>query len=254
MTRRNRASDLRGGSRLAIEATVAVADLVQAMHRRIAGPFAVLAAPAYGGVRGVASLVGAGLDAALARVVPLTDAAPASPEREALVAALNGVLGDHLEATGNPLAIRMALRRAGHPIALESGAIARAIPGAGGRILVAIHGSSLSDLQWRRAGHDHAEKLAALGYAPVYLHYNSGLHVSVNGRALARLLERLVDAWPTPVTELSLLGHSMGGLVARSACSIGAESGHRWLALLRNLVCLGSPHHGAPLERYGNLL
>ncbi len=247
-------SDLRGGSRLAVEATRAVADVVQAMHRRIAGPFALLAAPAYGGVRGGAALVGAGLDAALARLAPVAGSATGSPEREAIVAALNGVLGDHLEATGNPLAIRMAIRREGRPIALERRALARAIPDMGGRILVAIHGSSLSDLQWRRGGHDHAERLAALGHTPVYLHYNSGLHVSVNGRALARLLERLVDAWPVRVAELSLLGHSMGGLVARSACIAGAEAGHRWLPLLRHLACLGSPHHGAPLERYGNLL
>ena len=247
-------SDLRGGSRLVVEATRAIADLVEAMHRRIAGPFALLSAPAYGGVRGVASLVGAGLDAALARFAPLASAAAGSPEREALVAALNGVLGDHLAATGNPLAIRMALRRGGHPLELESTALAEAIPDAGPRILVAVHGSSLSDLQWRRAGHDHAERLASLGYTPVYLHYNSGLHISVNGRGLAGLLEKLVDAWPTPVSELAFLGHSMGGLVARSACSAGSDAGHRWPALLRNLVCLGSPHHGAPLEQYGNLL
>ncbi len=101
----NPGSDLRGGSRLAVEATRAVADLVEAMHRRIAGPFALLSAPAYGGVRGVASLVGAGLDGLLARLAPLAGDAPGGPEREALVAALNGVLGDHLEATGNPLAI-----------------------------------------------------------------------------------------------------------------------------------------------------
>jgi hypothetical protein len=251
---RNRVGDLRGGGRLAVEATRGVADLVQAMHRRIAGPFALLSAPAYAGVRGVASLVGAGLDGLLARLAPLAGDAPGGPEREALVAALNGVLGDHLEATGNPLAIRMEVRRGGQAIALGRKAISRAIPGAGSRILVAIHGSSLSDLQWRRNGHDHAERLAAVGYTPVYLHYNSGLHVSVNGRALAELLEELVGAWPTRVSGLSLLGHSMGGLVARGACHAGAVAGHRWLARLRDLVCLGTPHHGAPLERYGNLL
>ena len=34
---------------------------------------------------------------------------------EALVAALNGVLGDHLEGSGNPLAISMQFRRDGVP-------------------------------------------------------------------------------------------------------------------------------------------
>jgi pimeloyl-ACP methyl ester carboxylesterase len=84
------------------------------------------------------------------------------------------------------------------------------------------------------------------------LHYNTGLHISSNGRAFAALLERLVSAWPVPVDELSLLTHSMGGLVARSACHYGEAAGHLWRGQLRKLICLGTPHHGAPLERGGS--
>lgn len=46
----------------------------------------------------------------------------------------------------------------------------------------------------------------------------------------------------------------MGGLVARSACHAASVDGHAWLAKLRRLACLGSPHHGSPLERGGNLV
>jgi len=67
-----------------------------------------------------------------------------------------------------------------------------------------------------------------LGYSPVFLRYNTGLHVSVNGRTLAEILELLQDQWPVPITELVLIGHSMGGLVARSACHYGAELQHGW--------------------------
>jgi pimeloyl-ACP methyl ester carboxylesterase len=141
------------------------------------------------------------------------------------------------------------------PLVLESSALLERLPGATGKLLVLVHGSSMNDLQWNRAGHDHGAALARdLGYTPIHVRYNSGLHISTNGRVLAGLLESLVKAWPVPPTELTLLGHSMGGLVARSACHVAALEQHDWLASLRRLVCLGSPHHGSRLERGGNMV
>jgi len=192
----------------------------------------------YASVRGVTRLVGGGLDLALAQLAVLLDQRGDWPERDIVVAALNGVLGDHLAATGNPLATPMGLRRAG---------------AAGGRVLVLIHGSSMCDRQWLRNGHDHGAALAAdVGLTPVYLRYNSGLHISTNGRMLAELLEGELAAWPVPIEELSFLCHSMGGLVARSACHHASAAGHAWLRKLRRVVFLGTPHHGAPLERGGH--
>jgi pimeloyl-ACP methyl ester carboxylesterase len=92
----------------------------------------------------------------------------------------------------------------------------------------------------------------ALGFTPVYLHYNSGLHISINGHALAQQLERLVDQWPQPLERIALLGHSMGGLLARSAVHYATQAGHRWPGRLSDMVFLGTPHHGAPLERAGH--
>jgi hypothetical protein len=103
-----------------------------------------------------------------------------------------------------------------------------------------------------RNGHDHGTMLAdALGYTPLYLHYNTGLSIAENGRRFADLLETLQSQWPMPITEIAILGHSMGGLLSRSACQHAAIAGHRWQASLRHLVCMGSPHLGAPLERGG---
>jgi pimeloyl-ACP methyl ester carboxylesterase len=81
--------------------------------------------------------------------------------------------------------------------------------------------------------------------------YNSGLHISDNGRRLADLLDRLVSAWPVAVDEIALVGHSMGGLVARSACHYGRADG--WKARVAHVFTLGAPHRGAPLEQAANV-
>jgi pimeloyl-ACP methyl ester carboxylesterase len=248
-------ADLRGLSRLGIDAVVGVTDRVEAMHHTIASRAGIVG-PGPGGrpsgvtgfvyrtVRGTTRLLGHGLDAVLAAAMP--DTGVSTPEREALVAALNGVWGDHLAETGNPLAIPMSLRIDGRPYEA-------ALRAPTGRLLVLVHGLAMNDLQWTRRGHDHGRALAReLGFTPVYLHYNSGLHVSQNGREFASLLDRLVADWPVPVDELAIVGHSMGGLVARSACHLGA--GRRWMRPLTKLVFLGTPHHGAPLERGGRLV
>jgi pimeloyl-ACP methyl ester carboxylesterase len=136
---------------------------------------------------------------------------------------------------------------------LEREALRASLPSAGRKLVVLVHGSCQNDRQWLRLGHDHGAALARdLGYTPIYVLYNSGLHVSTNGHALAALLEELVAEWPAPLDELVLLGHSMGGLVARSACHSAEANGHAWRRKLGTLVCLGSPHHGAVLERGGN--
>jgi len=111
----------------------------------------------------------------------------------------------------------------------------------------------MNDLHWARGGSDQCAAVAReLGYVPLQLHYNTGLPVADNGRAFAALLETLLEAWPVPVEELAIVGHSMGGLVARSAHHHGEAAGHAWPARLGKLVFLGTPHHGAPLERAGN--
>ena len=207
-------------------------------------------------------MVGGSVDALLALLTPAlapvagdNGGALHSAEREAIVAALNGVLGDHLAATGNPLATTMALRSEGRTLVLENAALKSSLPNAGPRLVVLVHGLCMNDLQWRREGHDHGAALVReCGYNAVYLHYNSGLHVSTNGAELARQLQLLLDAWPHPLERVVLLGHSMGGLLARSALHQGAAAGQPWASRIDDLVCLGTPHHGAPLERAGNWL
>jgi pimeloyl-ACP methyl ester carboxylesterase len=248
-------ADLRGLSRLAIDGVLGITGTVESMHQAVHAVGGAigdarrertggLTGLVYGAVRGTTRVVGHGLDALLG-ALPLAPREPHARKlaREAFVAALNGVWGDHLHDSGNPLAIPMTLRVRGLVVDGQVAPPSR-------RIVVLVHGLAMSDLQWRRKGHDHGELLGhELGFTPVYAHYDSGRHVSESGRDLADALERLVAGWPVPVDDLVIVGHSMGGLVARSACLVGAAQ--VWRGKLSRIVFLGTPHHGAPLERVG---
>ena len=260
------ATDARAAARLAVDATLGLTSLVEAMHARIAsgpgrkGPERTtgITGLVYRTVRGVTRLVGGGVDALLATLTPMlapaaSDTPTRSHEREAVVAALNGVLGDHLEASGSPLTTSMGFYSGGERLTLEAAALQAALPTATGRVLVLMHGLCMNDLQWTRNGHDHGAVLAQeAGYTPVYLRYNTGRPVHVNGAEFGAMMDQLLAAWPHAPQRVVLLCHSMGGLVARSALHQGALAGHAWVQQVDDAVFLGTPHHGAPLERAGH--
>jgi hypothetical protein len=248
-------ADLHGISWLGLTALGQAIDVVESWHRRflVRDTGSGITGFAYRKVRATTAVVGRWVDARLAPQANAGRMPRSSVEREAVLAAVNGVVGDFLASSGNALAIRMRLRQHGQPLELARPALAEAIPEPGNKLLILVHGLCRCDLQWRRNNHDHGAALARdLGYTPLYLHYNSGRHISANGRELSELLETLVQEWPVPVEEVSILAHSMGGLVARSACYYGRAARHAWLRPLRHMVFLGTPHHGAPLERTGN--
>ncbi len=269
-------SDLRGFGRLAADATAGITGLVEAMHRNIAlapgafarspqGPAPGIAGAIYRSIGAGAKLAGKGLDLSLDTFLPLAPSERSSRARDTILGAANGILGDHLSESGNPLAVEMRFRRNGKVLPLGKAAMTKAIPQATGKVVVLVHGLCMNDQlwNWKHKDEDVAEgedcALATRlsrdqGCTSVYLNYNSGLHVSTNGRRFAEMLESLLGEWPVPVESLAIIGHSMGGLVARSACHYGSRSGHSWLQQLSKLVFLGTPHHGSPLERGGNLM
>ncbi|HSN00414.1 MAG TPA: hypothetical protein VLS52_05355, partial [Rudaea sp.] len=167
-----RVADLRGYSRLAIDATLGLTSLVEIMHHnilRVPGvlgeatrqPARGLTGFVYMSIRGVTRLVGGGMDMLLGQLASMPGNGASTVEREAILAALNGVLGDHLLATGNPLAIPMQMRRDGEALELTRTALKAAIPDATGKVLLLAHGLCMNDRQWRRNGHDHGAALAA---------------------------------------------------------------------------------------------
>lgn len=254
-----RDADIRGATHLTTDAIIGITNLVETMHQTILTLGRAdqtrtrgITGLVYRNIRSVTQWVGGGIDLLLDQFSPLLGEGVSTPQREAVLAALNGVLGDHLVARNNPLAIPMRFRQDGRPIALDDPALGAQVRAANGRLLILVHGACMNDLLWERQGHDHGAALAReLGYMPIYLHYNTGRHVSENGRLFAQLLQQLVDQLNQPV-ELTILTHSMGGLISRSACHIADESNYGWRPHLKRLLFLGTPHHGAPLEKTGN--
>ena len=229
---------------------------------RAVGPGAALVRPVHEAVtRGVFAGLGLGTRAigmGTAALVGRRDvhALSTTPRGSALIAAVTGLRGDALEAEGNPLCEPMAVRVGGEPVPLDPDSLREAFPDAAPRVVVFVHGLMTTEFSWsigRREPYGH--RLAReIGCTPVYVRYNTGRHISENGRSLSELMERLVDAWPADVAQVALVGHSMGGLVARSACCHASEDGADWARLVTHSVSLGTPHMGAPLEQAVHVL
>ncbi|MEE4026021.1 alpha/beta hydrolase [Gordonia sp. PKS22-38] len=236
------------------------------IHRSVAGTVFGALRPVFGRVvespRMVHDAVSEGayqsMDALLDAADTVTDGLPTTDRpishtaRGAmLLGILNGLIGDELEATRSPLAAPMSIRVGGEPVAIETSALQQAFPDAGGHVVVFLHGLMESERAWAIGGREtYGSRLSAdIGATEVQIRYNTGRHISDNGRDLSALLCDLVLLWPVPVTRLTLIGHSMGGLVVRSAAHTAVERGLWWPKLVTETACLGTPHLGAPLER-----
>jgi pimeloyl-ACP methyl ester carboxylesterase len=185
-------------------------------------------------VHGGALAAAAGWGAWRPDVLPLGSGA----RGRVLLGALGGAFGDRLAASGSPLHTPLQL-------------FVDDSRGATDRLAVFVHGLGETEAAWRlhaRRVTPYGDRLAAeSGVTPVYVRYNSGLPIAASGEQLAAALDALVESWPAPDAEISLIGHSMGGLVARAACH--AEGQARWRDRVRRTIFLGSPHTGAPLAR-----
>ena len=187
--------------------------------------------------------------------------AAAPGRRDAALAVVNGLFGDRLDDQESSLATSMNLRSATDALDLNRDSLVFAIPRATSRIAILVHGLMANESVWGfpdDPGTNYGTLLARdHGVTPLLLRYNSGRHVSSNGRELAHLLDQLVAVWPVRIRDITLIGHSMGGLVIRSACHYASVAkprrnfvGHRrsWTSKTRRVVLIGVPNTGAPLE------
>jgi pimeloyl-ACP methyl ester carboxylesterase len=177
--------------------------------------------------------------------------------------ALNAVLGDFLKQRGNSLAIEMGFYADAKRVQLSPEGVSAALPAATSKLCVLVHGLGCTESVFHPPLRDielglRVDYGALLtrdqGFSVLYVRYNTGLHISENARELSRLLEELVACWPCALTDLVLIGHSMGGLVCRGATHYAEREQRAFLPRLSHLLCIGSPHMGAPLERASNAI
>ncbi len=268
-----RSSDVRAVVKLVGAATTGIQKITEETHQAVLGSLGKkgsaqpgqtggLTGLIYRGLRGATTLIMQGIDIAFEVAQPMVDRLKEenqdTPEREMMLSILNGVLGDHLAATNSSLAIAMSVRCG---TAGSSQPLDQKIPCPRGKLALFLHGLCVNERIWQPDNKDeNAPQVGDLGsllsaylnYQPLYLRYNSGLHVSQNGRELASKMEALLDTWPVPVEEVTFICYSMGGLVARSAVNIASAEGMKWPGKLKNIVFLATPHHGSPLEKAGN--
>ncbi|HEX5036940.1 MAG TPA: hypothetical protein VFX30_07250 [bacterium] len=171
-----------------------------------------------------------------------------SGDRLGYLCIVNGIIGDMLEERKSRLAIPMAFYSEGKRLTR--------LPDSE-RICVLAHGMCTSEKDWGFQGNpskDYGSLLQAdLGFFPIYLRYNTGLHISTNGKRFSDLLEKLVRRDPAKAKEIVLLGHSMGGLIFRSACYYGKKEKRAWIQRVKKIFYVGSPHWGTHFEKFGKL-
>ena len=189
----------------------------------------------YGGMRVGASVLGRSAEFAVGERAPIS----ARPMGAGLLAAIDGLIGDVLEQERPALAAPMCIRAGGYAVSPAD------VPDPGPRVAVFLHGLMETEFSWGRE--PYGDRLP--GWTPVYVRYNSGRHISANGASLDELLEELARDWPVALEQIALVGHSMGGLVARSAAHRASMRGADWVRHVTHLVSLGTPHMGAPLEQ-----
>jgi pimeloyl-ACP methyl ester carboxylesterase len=249
-------------------------DVHRAVSERTFGVLGVIGAPArlghdaiskavYRSVHSAIGLLPRRGGVALAQLAPPGSRALAESAAGSVgLGALNGAIGDRLDRDHRHLALRLTIRHGGEDLPAEPADLAERLPEASGKLAIFVHGLCETDAAWhllpvsaRRAGRaSYGSRLRdEHGYTPLYVRYNTGLRVSENGQQLGAALEQLVAAWPVAIEEIVLVGHSMGGLVGRSACHYGARTQLAWADRVRQVICLGTPHLGAPLERAANV-
>lgn len=264
--KRNTKSSSHDVNRLIVDAVLQLTSVIETMHSRISplsfiapsdreGRTAGITGMVYDNIRRVTEIVGKRSHIPLKMLANALNHGTDSASHGALLSAINGVIGDHLHANQSPLSIPMTLKHSGEGVEIST--LVNAIAESNGKVVIMVHGLCMNDRQWEQDNHDHGHHIAKdLGHTTAYLHYNTGRHIFENGQQFSELLNELATQFAllqSPHTlDISIVAHSMGGLVTRSAHHYSAMHSAHWPQYLQKIIFLGTPHHGAPLEQAGN--
>jgi len=264
--KRNTKSTSHEVNQLVVDAVLQLTSVIETMHSRISplswitpsnqeGRTAGITGMVYDNIRRITEIVGKQSHIPLNVLANALTQRTDSASHGALLSAINGVIGDHLHASKSPLSIPMTLKHSGEGVDMT--ALVNAIAQSKGKVVIMVHGLCMNDRQWEQDNHDHGHHIAKdLGHTTAYLHYNTGRHIFENGQQFSELLNELATQFAllqSPHTlDMSIVAHSMGGLVTRSAHHHSTMHNAHWPQHLQKIIFLGTPHHGAPLEQAGN--
>lgn len=180
---------------------------------------------------------------------------------------LHGAVGHKLHEINPNSSIKMSLREDGKDISIRDIHFHEKLKKSNHTVVLFIHGLMSDEILWKCPFRqevgigNHLEK--DFPAVILYLRYNTGLHISQNGRTLSNLLQEIINAGNGLVENLIIVSHSMGGLVTRSACYYAEEQNRRththhmetknqtWIDKLTKIFLIGVPHDGSFLEKIG---
>ncbi len=183
---------------------------------------------------------------------------PTPPSRAATKARAiaHGVVAQQLLEVAPELDQEVSFRLAEGVGPVEPARLPELLPETTSRLVVFVHGLVDTEQVWLPVdgrGVSLPAGVASSGATAVLVRYGTGRTIMRNGQDLDRRLGELLASWPVPVTSLTLVGHSMGGLLIRAACVAAADRGEQWLDRLDDIVYLGTPHLGSWLEKVANV-
>lgn len=180
-----------------------------------------------------------------------------------LLAIINGLIGDTLAELNSPLAIQMSFREHGRDVHVADLSLPRHAPENKRHFVIFVHGLMGEDGLWQESSLWQSPSIETTRYGTLlekelevtglYLRYNSGLHISDNGKNLNTLLQELVDLYGEIIGRITLIGYSMGGLVVRSAGYYAEKQRRNWLNKLSTVVLMSVPHEGSYVEQFNHL-
>ena len=175
-----------------------------------------------------------------------------------LVPIINGLHGDSMAEKGHPALVNMSFRYQYRDIKIEQLKDFYNFSNKKGKFVVLVHGLMNDDSIWHSEPNDLLQRMGSFlekqdNANILYIRYNTGRHISENGRDFSLLLQNLFDTYKSGLNELIIIAHSMGGLVTRSAGYFAEKLGLDWISVLKKVFLVGVPNDGSYLARIAHM-
>ena len=182
-----------------------------------------------------------------------TQLAKIKDDSHLLVPILNGLHGHTMSEKGHKALINMSFRYQSRDISIEKLKEFYDFSKYNGTVIIFIHGLMNDESIWKSKPGNRKKWLGSaiedeMKANALYVRYNTGRHISENGRQLSSLLQHFIEVHQS-INQLNIVCHSMGGLVSRSACYYSGIHNQSWTGILKKVFLIGVPNEGSYLAR-----